>query len=192
MKLKHFIFCLLISIPVFRVEASAIDFRLGSRTAEFGFLTESSTFGYGGADMGIGVFIDENDNFMVNGSILVSGSSDGDVRALQLGVGIKVYAGVLDTPNDDSGAGLGLGGQLRYVFPSNTPVAILFEGWVVPEVVSMSDFDGILEYRIAIELEVTPSARGYVGFRHLEVEVDGFANDLELDDRAHVGVKFSF
>lgn len=183
---------IILALISFRADASGIDFRLGSRTAELTYLTESATFGYGGADMGFGVFIDENDTVMGSGSILVSGSSDGDVRGMQLGVGVKVYGGTLDTPNNDSGAGLGLGGQIRMVMPSSTPVAFLLEGWVVPEVVSMADFDGITEWRIGVELEVTPSARGYVGYRHLEVDVDGFAQELELDDRAHVGVKFSF
>lgn len=182
----------LLALMSFQATASGIDFRLGSRTAEFTFLTESATFGYGGADMGFGVFIDENDTVMGSGSILVSGSSDGDVRGMQLGVGVKVYGGTLDTVNNDSGAGLGLGGHIRYVMPSSTPVALVLEGWVVPEVVSMADFDGIREYRFAVELEVTPSARGYIGYRHLEVDVDSLANELELDDRAHVGVKFSF
>lgn len=176
----------------FRVQASAIDFRLSSETAEFAFLTESSTFGYGGADMGFSVFIDEDDNFIGTGSILVSGSSAGDVRALHFGVGAKVYAGVLEGPTEDpAGAGLAIGGQVRYVFPGSTPLAILFEGFVAPEVVSIADFDGIQEFRLALELEVTPSARAYVGYRHLEIELDNGA-DAELDDRAHVGVRFSF
>ena len=173
------------------VQATGIDFRLSSETAELSYLTESATFGYGGADIGFGVFFDENDNVIANGSILVSGSSDGDVRGLQLGLGIKFYAGVLDTPGDDSGGGMALGGQVRYVFPSHKPLAVLAEGWVVPEVVSIANFDGIREYRFALELEVTPSARGYVGYRVLEVDLDSGA-ELELDDKAHIGVKFSF
>lgn len=173
------------------VQAAGIDFRLSSETAEFGYLTESATFGYGGADIGFGVFFDENDNVIANGSILVSGTSDGDVRGLQLGLGIKLYGGVLDTPGNDSGGGMGLGGQVRYVFPSNKPLALLAEGWVVPEVVSVANFDGIREYRVALELEVTPSARGYIGYRRLEVDLDSGA-ELEIDDNAHIGVKFSF
>ena len=56
---------------------------------------------------------------------------------------------------------------------------------------SFSDFDGLVEYRGALELEVTPSARAYIGYRVIEVELDtGF--DYELDDNAHIGVRFAF
>jgi len=174
-----------------RADANGIDFRLSSRTAEFSFLTQSATFGYGGADIGYSIFVNENDDLIATASVLVSGSSAGDVRALHFGVGAKVYAGTIDNlPNGDGGA-LAIGGQVRYVFPASTPLAILAEGFFAPSVVSLADFEGLREYRVALELEVTPSARAYVGYRFLEVEVNNGA-EIELDDRAHAGVRFSF
>ena len=80
---------------------------------------------------------------------------------------------------------------MRYVFPGSTPFAILGEAFFAPEVTSISDFDGLLEYRLALELEVTPSARAYVGYRTLEVTFDRDI-DYEVDDAAHVGVRFEF
>lgn len=192
MKLKLAAVCLMLFFAVARAEANGIDFRLSSKTAEFTFLTESSTFGYGGADIGFGAFINENDDIVGSGSILVSGSSAGDVRALHFGVGAKVYAGIIERPVDNQeGGGLAIGGQIRYVFPASTPLAVLFEGFVAPEVVSISDFDGIREYRVALELEVTPSARAYIGYRNLEIELNNGV-DIEIDDHAHAGVRFSF
>jgi len=82
---------------------------------------------------------------------------------------------------------------VRYVFPANTPLAILGEAFVAPSVTSFSNFDGISEYRVALELEVTPSARAYVGYRQLKVDLsNGTGPKYKLDDRAHVGVRFSF
>lgn len=172
-------------------QAGGIDFRLGSETAELTYLTESATFGYGGADIGYGLFIDEDDDFVGSASILVSGSGTGDVRGLHYGVGAKAYLGFLDNRNDDKGGALAIGGQIRYVFPSSMPLAVLAEGFAAPGVTSIADFDGITEYRFAIELEVTPSARAYIGYRFLEVELDTGA-EIELDDKGHVGVRFSF
>lgn len=186
-------------LPASNVLSAGLDLKLSSETAEVTFLTENATFGYGGADIGLGLFINERDDFLVNGSILVSGSGTGDVRALHFGVGGKAYAGRLDfrtnnpgaNKDQPSGGAIAVGGQLRYVFPSSTPFAILAEGWWAPSVTSFSDFDGITEYRFAFELEVTPSARAYVGYRNLEVELDnGF--QYEADDNAHIGVRFAF
>jgi len=58
-------------------------------------------------------------------------------------------------------------------------------------VTSFADFDGLVEYRFALELEVTPSARAYIGYRVLEVELDTGLK-YKLDDNAHIGVRFAF
>ena len=181
-------------LPASNVLSAGLDLKLSSETAEVTFLTQNATFGYGGADIGIGLFINEKDDFLVNGSIIVSGSGTGDVRALHFGVGGKLYGGRLDFgPNvdDPSGGALAIGGNLRYVFPSSTPIAVLVEGFWAPSVTSFSDFDGLVEYRVALELEVTPSARAYIGYRRLEVELDTGFIDV-LDDNAHIGVRFAF
>lgn len=190
--LRNALIVIMSIVFVSSVKASGVDFRISSETAELVFLTESATFGYGGADMGFGLFINENDDLMGTGSVLVSGSGDGDVRGLHFGVGAKVYVGILDFPVDNQeGAALSIGGQVRYVFPAKMPFAILFEGFVAPGVTSASDFEGLKEFRGALELEVTPSARAYIGYRTLEVELDSGAK-IELDEEVHVGVRFSF
>lgn len=194
---KALIFILAIA-PFSTAFAGAIDFRLGSNIAEVAYMKQDATFGYGGADMGLGIFLNENDDLLATGTILVSGSSEGDVKGLHFGVGAKIYAGILDFPSprdNQNGAALAIGAQVRYVFPGKTPFAILLEGFGAPDVTSASDFKGVREVRIALELEVTPSARAYIGYRTLEVELgNGLVkgNDYELDDKAHVGVRFAF
>ena len=184
--------------PFNNVLAGAIDFRIGQDMAELTFFTQNASFGYGGADIGIGVLINEYNDVMANASILVSGSSRGDVKALHFGVGAKLYAGDINgpdnTPVDIQGGAVAIGGQIRYVFPSSTPLAILGEAFFAPEVTSISEFDRLLEYRVALELEVSPSARAYIGYRVLEVEFDSFGRtvDYEVDDSANIGVRFEF
>ncbi|MDH5613279.1 MAG: YfaZ family protein [Gammaproteobacteria bacterium] len=194
---KALIFILAIA-PLSTASAAAIDFRLGGKMAEVMYKTQDASFGYGGADMGLGLFINENDDLLVSGSILVSGSSQGDVRGLHFGVGAKIYAGILDFPSpvdNQNGGALAIGAQVRYVFPGKMPIAILLEGFGAPNVTSVSDFKGIKEIRLALEIEITPSARAYIGYRSLEVDLsNGLVKDntIELDDRGHVGVRFAF
>ncbi len=181
--------------PFNNVFAGALDFRVGSDMAELAFLTQTASFGYGGADIGFGALINEYNDVIANASILVSGASTGDVKGLHFGVGVKAYVGTLEgpdsTPVDVDGGAIAIGGRVRYVFPGSTPFAVLGEAYYAPEVTNISDFDGLVEYRIAFELEVTPSARAYIGYRKLEVT---FNDDLdyEVDDSAHVGVRFEF
>jgi len=181
-------------MPFQYAAAGALDFRVGQDMAELTFLTQTASFGYGGADIGFGALINEYNDVIANASILVSGSSAGDVKALHFGVGAKAYAGMLEGKNDvldvDGGA-IAIGGRIRYVFPGNTPLAVLGEAFYAPEVTNISDFDGLVEYRVALELEVTPSARAYVGYRYLEVTFNDDI-DYEVDDSAHIGVRFEF
>jgi len=191
---KALIFTTLL-VPFTNASAGAIDFRVGQDMAELTFLTQTASFGYGGADIGFGALVNEHNDVIANGSILVSGSSAGDVKALHFGVGAKVYAGTLEGPgatslNVDGGA-VAIGGRIRYVFPGNAPFAILGEAFYAPEVTSIADFDGLLEYRVALELEVTPSARAYVGYRRLEVTFNRDI-DYDVDKEAHIGVRFEF
>ncbi len=183
--------------PINNVSAGAIDFRVGSDMAELTFFTQNATFGYGGADIGMGVLFNEFNDVLVNGSILVTGSSAGDVKALQFGVGAKIYGGDINGPEpslDIQGGAVAIGGKVRYVFPSSTPFAVLGEVFFAPEVTSIAEFDRLLEYRLAIELEVTPSARAYVGYRMLEVRFDAFGGSVnyEVDDSFNIGVRFEF
>jgi hypothetical protein len=197
--LRKTIIIILAMLPVSNGFASGLDLRLGTEAAELVYLTESATFGYGGADMGFGLFLNEDDAFIGTGSILVSGSGDGDVRGLHFGVGAKIYAGIIDFPSpidNQTGGSVAIGGQVRYVFPGSTPLAILVEAFGAPDVTSASDFKGLTEIRLALELEVTPSARAYIGYRSLEVDLDsgvGVKDDeIDLDDKGHIGVRFSF
>lgn len=185
-------------VPFNNVLAGALDFRVASEMAELSFLTQTASFGYGGADIGFGALINEENDVIANASILVSGNSAGDVRALHFGVGVKAYVGTLEGPGavslDVDGGAVAIGGRIRYVFPGSVPFAVLAEAFYAPEVTNLSDFDGLIEYRFALELEVTPSARAYIGYRKLEVEFDNFGinEDYEVDDSAHIGVRFEF
>ena len=191
--LRKALIFILVMAPFSTAFAAAIDFRLGSEVAEVIYKTEDATFGYGGADIGVGLLLTDNDDFLATGSILVSGSNAGDVNGLHLGVGAKIYAGKLDFPvNDQDGVSLAIGGQVRYIFAGKMPVAILLEGFYAPSVTSLSNFDGNTEVRFAVEVEVTPSARAYVGYRSLEFDLENKKSDHELDDKVHVGVRFAF
>ncbi|MDH5473609.1 MAG: YfaZ family protein [Gammaproteobacteria bacterium] len=176
-----------------QLQAEGFDIRLANETAEVNYLTESSTFGYGGVDMGFGLFFNEADDFMISGSAMVAGNSAGNNRSLQFGVGAKLAMIALNQGNLDEDVGaLAIGLQARYLFPSATPVALLAEGFIAPRVVSFSGAEQYREYRLAIELEVTPSARAYIGYRKMEVDLENINPDIEIDDHAHLGIKVEF
>ena len=193
--LKKIVAILALAMLATQANARGFDLRLGNETAEILYLTESSTFGYGGADVGIGFLYNEADDLMFSAAAMVSGHGAGNNRALKFGVGAKLVFAALDDRNntldDTEMGGLAIGGQIRYVVPSSTPVAFLAEGFIAPSIVSFSGADQYTEYRFAIELEVTPSARAYVGYRNITFDLER-GGEIELDDAAHVGIRIEF
>ena len=175
-----------------QAQAGGIDFRLGRNMAELSYLSQNASFGYGGADIGFSGLVNDNNDFFATASILVSGSSAGDVKALHFGVGIKGYGGHVDKPvNSLDGGAVAIGAGIRYVFPGSVPLAFLAEGFYAANITSLSDFNGVREYRFALEFEVTPSARAYVGYRRLQLQLDNDV-DYDVDKDPHVGVRFEF
>jgi YfaZ precursor len=170
--------------------ARGFDIKLAETMAEFTYLTESSTFGYGGADIGFGLLFTEDDDYQLNAKLMISGNPAGNNKAFQFGVGGKIMAASFDIPDEDVSA-LALAGQIRYIIPSSTPVAFLLGVAYAPGITSFSGAESYTEYEFAIEIEVTPSARAYLGYRNIEYEFENRL-DYKLDDGAHVGIKFEF
>ena len=170
--------------------ARGIDLKLADEMAEITYLSESSTFGYGGADLGFGLLFNEADDVQFKAEMMVTGNPAGNNKALQFGVGGKLIFTSLDIVDEEVGA-IAIAGQIRYVIPSSTPIAFLASAHYAPGITSFSGAEQYTEFRFAIELEVTPSARAYLGYRKIKYDFEG-GGEFELDDAAHVGIKFEF
>jgi len=188
--LKKIAFALSLIAITSPVNAQGFDIKLASEMAELTYLTESSTFGYGGADIGFGVLFTENNDYQLNAKLMISGNPAGNNKALQFGVGGKLMFVEIDITNENVGA-LALAGQVRYIIPSSTPIAFRISAAFAPSITSFSGADAYGEYEIAAEIEVTPSAQAYIGYRKMQYDFER-GGDFVLDDSAHVGIKFEF
>jgi hypothetical protein len=172
-------------------QANGFDISLSDETANVVYLTDSGSLGYGGADVGFGVFWNEADDVVGHANILVT-SNPQSGNNFQFGVGAKAFLGEVDGPDEDENvSAVGIGGMVRYVIPSQTPMGVSVEGYWAPDVTSFSDTEGLKEVTARFELEVMPSTRGYVGYRLLEPDLDT-AGKVEIDDEFHIGIRFIF
>ena len=170
-------------------QADGLDISLGSDAAALTYLTDSSSIGYGGADVGVGVFFNEENDYLFNANILVSGKPATSGQPVQIGVGTKGYLGVFDRSDLTLGA-LAIGGQVRYVVPSSVgPMSAVGEIFYAPEITSFSDAESLTELNLRFEFEVVPSTRAYIGYRLLEVDFETVDN-VEFDDDVHLGIRF--
>ncbi len=169
--------------------AAGIDISLADETAHLQYLTDSGSLGYGGADVGVGVFFNEADDVLGTGNLLVT-SNPGRSNNLQFGIGAKAYGGNVDRTDETVGA-IAIGGLLRYLIPSQTPMAVALEGYGAPSITSFGDTEDLREVMARFEVEVMPSTRGYIGYRFLEPDLDN-GGEVELDDNFHVGIRITF
>ena len=171
------------------VHANDFEAALSKETAQFTLRSDSSLIGWGGSDLGIGLFYNEESDFILHASLLQMRQASAE-NPLTFGVGVKAYLGQLDDPDEDVFA-FGIGGQIRYTIPGTMPMAIYLEGHYAPEITSFADTEAIIDYTIGFQIEALPQTVAFIGLRHLEIEGDDGDYDAD-DDNIHFGVRLTF
>jgi hypothetical protein len=141
------------------------------------------------ADVSVAGFFNEDDDIMLNGGLVVSGQPAGQLP-LSFDAGAKAYVFSLDDADEDLAVGA-LGGLVRYTIPANIPMHVSAEAFYAPEILTTSAGDSMLDTNMRFEVEFIPRTTGFVGYRMLEVDLNG-GRDVELDDNLHVGLRLTF
>lgn len=181
--------CLLCGTAMSTANANDFEAALSKETAQFTFRSDSSLIGWGGSDLGLGLFYNEESDFILHASLLQMRQASQETP-LTFGVGVKGYLGQLDDPDEDVFA-FGIGGQIRYTIAGTMPMAIYVEGYYAPEITSFGDTEEVIDYTIGFQIEALPQTVGFVGLRHLEIEGDEGSYDAD-DDNIHFGVRLTF
>jgi len=175
-------------------QARANDFEaaLSTKTAQFTFRSDSSLIGWGGADLGVGLFFNDDNSWLVDGSLMQMRQASEDAP-LTFGVGVKAYAGTIDdNHNDDDVVAFALGGEVRYTIPGTMPMAVYGRGFYAPAITSFADADSVTDLTAGFQIEAMPQTIGFIGIRHLEVGIDGHGDYKADDDNIHIGVRLTF
>lgn len=171
--------------------AAGLELALSKETGAFTYLVNSRGVAEGGLDLGLSFFYNKREDIILGASILSLGQQAKYGQPLQLGVGVKLYGGKLDD-NREVGA-IGIGGRIGYIVPSRiSPVAVVAEMYFAPSVTAFGDAERVLELNTRVEMEITPTAMGFFGYRLFTVRMEGVEDDMELDDNINVGVRFLF
>jgi hypothetical protein len=173
------------------VQAGGLDLGISKDSAYLVYLTKADSLGYGGADIGFGLFYTEDSDYLATAEVMVVGSSISQRQDLEFGVGIKGYAGALDEPDENIYA-LALGAQARYVLPSSIPMGIVLEGFYAPGITSFGETERMREASLRYEIQVVPNTLGYVGYRMMKAEIKDYEDDVDLDENFHVGIRLIF
>lgn len=171
--------------------ANDFEAALTSETAQFTFRSDSSLIGWGGSELGFGLFYNDVDDYVGQISLMQRRQASQETP-LTLGVGVRAYLGELDTP-DQGIVAVAIGGEIRYTIPGTMPMSAYLAGHFAPKITSFSDTEEVYDYNLGFQIEVLPQTKAFIGYRHLEVELDDFSRGYEMDDdRIHLGIRLTF
>lgn len=190
MNITRLVLPALLCLSVF-AEANASDFEaaLSSKTAQFTFRSDSSVIGWGGSDFSVGLFYNDESDFVAQVGLLQMRQAS-QQNPLTFGVGVKAYIGSLDDINKNVLA-LGIGGELRYTIPGTMPMAVYLRATYAPEITSFSDSEEVIDYQYGFQIEALPQTIAFIGVRHLEIKTKTVDYEAD-DDRLHFGVRLTF
>ncbi len=159
-------------------------------TAQLGVVLDTGAVGGpGGADFSAAAFYNDSSDWLFSLGLKASGRPAGN-QPMVFGVGAKAYLGMIDKP-DSNFQSLALGGDVRHVIPANMPVSLGLEGYYAPRVTSFSDGRELLDLGARIEVEVTPGAAGFLGYRYIQADLNQ-KKRYRMDDNVHFGVRLDF
>lgn len=139
---------------------------------------------------GAGVLYNEDSDLMGNAFLQVSNRGQQRWQPLSFGIGGKIYGGELDRP-DESVAALALGGDIGIGIPAQIPLAVVFTGYISPNVTTSGDTDRLTEFMVRLEGELTRGAHVFAGYRQFKAHSSDF-RDVRLDGGLHAGVRLNF
>ncbi|RMG53689.1 MAG: hypothetical protein D6717_10885 [Gammaproteobacteria bacterium] len=179
----------LLALAAGLAQAGELDFYLSNKSLQANYRTDTAAIGYGGGWLSFGGFHNDNGDNQLDIGLSVEGAPSSD-QPFSFGLGIRGYFAFLDTPNENVQA-LALGGVGRFHIPAKMPMALAGRLYYAPDITSFGKADSLLDWGVDYEIEVMPSATGYVGYRKETIGLSGLP-DHDLEDRFHVGVRLVF
>ncbi len=171
-------------------QANDLEAALSSETAQFTLRSDSSIIGWGGAELGVGFFYNNADDYVGQFSLMQRRQAS-EKAPLTLGVGVKAYVGNVETVDQGIFA-VSIGGEVRYTIPGVMPMSVYLTANYAPKITSFSDTEEVIDSNLGFQIEVLPQTVAFVGLRNLKVNLkEGQSYDMD-DDRLHVGVRLTF
>lgn len=184
---------LLSSLAALPAQAGQLDLNLNDDAA-YGQFDWILNEGQPGAVHGeAGAYYTTDDVYAAGLGIMVVGETGSSDNPLEAGVGVKALGIHKANDRDDfDSIGAAPGVAVRY-YPAAVN-RLVFGGRVhyAPSVVSFGDADSVLEAQARVEYQLIPQAFAYVGYRHLEVELDDGGRNVTMDQGGHLGIRILF
>ena len=163
-----------------------LNIQLGSDTARFMYLTEAFGQDFGRLELEAGLLYNEKDGSLVNVGLLVRGESVS--MPMIVSIGARAYVAKLDSSDV---AAIAIGGDLLFSPETWGGFGLGVYYYTAPGVVSFADSEGLTEYGLYANFQITPQAKIAVGYQQINVSIKDSA-EIKLGDGAYFGLNLSF
>ena len=171
-------------------QADSIDINLSDESAQFKYIIPVDSASDGRTEMGFGFLYNDENNYLLEASFIITDVPGTKAPGLEVGVGPKVFI-AKHHPTDLDATSIGLGAQFRYKLPSMARLNFNGALFYAPGIVSFADAENLTEFFLAASYEILPTANVYLGYRNIRVDFDPVAAKA-IDKTMVIGLKFSF
>lgn len=140
-----------------------------------------------------GFFLSEERDIVLSADMLFGtqvGAQLG-INRLQLLVGPRVYAALLQEENDDVLAAA-LGAEARYELNRATGLAIAGHAFYAPDILTFGQGDNLTDLMVRVEFRLQPRLTVFGGARWFEFEMPDGQGDQTLQDELFAGLAWGF
>lgn len=139
-----------------------------------------------------GFFFNADGGMAASASMHASGGPTQGFNPLEVGVGAKVY-GIYADEAGRAVSALAISGSMKFVFAGQMPQAFIVKANIAPNITSFGSAERVFEGNMRYQMDVTPHASVYLGYRYLHVQMDGGdSTSNTLDSGLHLGVQVGF
>ncbi len=174
---------LLLSAPS---AAEEINIQLSNDTARFMYLTEAFGQDFGRLELEAGFLYNQNGDTLVNAGLLVRGESVS--VPLIVSVGARAYYASLAQYKVSA---IAIGGDLLLSPESWGGLGLGAFFYTAPGVVSFGDAEGLTEYGVYVNFQITPQARMIGGYKQIDTSIKN-GGTIIIDKGAYFGLNLSF
>ncbi len=165
-----------------------LDINLSDTSAQFKYGNRVGGSVYGRTETSYGLLYNDDKRTVVDAGLQITDVAGSKAPGLEVGAGPKLY--YVDADTRTAGA-IGLGGLLRYKFPSVQRVVFMANLYYAPGIVTFMDAENLLEYNAQIGYELLPTADVYIGYRRIKVKFSDNYDEV-IDKSTVFGLRFNF
>jgi hypothetical protein len=85
-------------------------------------------------------------------------------------------------------AALALGAELLYVPDSLGGIGFGAKYYYAPDILTGGDGQGLTEYGLIMDYQLTPQANIFVGYRKIEADIKVINSNVDIDEGAYLGL----